>query len=156
MTRMLMTVVACVALFATPALAELNYLFEADLTGDQEVPPSGSGAGGVASVILNEDMTMANYTISFAGLEGGEQVGGHLHLAPAGENGPVILDFGLGTPVSGVWEPSAEEAEALMNGEVYVNIHTEQFPGGEIRGQLIQTTVGTESESLSNLKTLFQ
>ena len=156
MTKILMTVFALAALMAVPAAAELAYVFEAELTGDQVVPATGSGAGGVASIILNEAMTMANYTVSFAGLEGGAQTAGHFHLAMAGENGPVVYDLGTGTPVSGMWEPTAEEAQALMDGNIYVQIHTEGFPGGEIRGQFVQTAVGTESESLSNIKALFR
>jgi hypothetical protein len=151
-----MTVFALGALLALPAAAELAYVFEAQITGDQVVPPTGSGAGGVASIIINEDMTVANYTVSFAGLEGGAQTAAHFHLAAPGENGPVVFDLGVGTPVSGMWMPTAEEAQALMDGNIYVQIHTEGFPAGEIRGQFVQTAVSAEAETLTDVKALFR
>ena len=76
----------------------------------------------------------------------------HLHLGAAGTNGPVVVDLtsaaGAGSlsaaiDAAAITGPLAEEADpmlALLNemaaGNVYLNIHTEANPAGEIRGQL--------------------
>ena len=138
------------AFVATPALAET--VFEGTLTGAQEVPPNVSTAYGVATIILNDAMTEAAYTVNFAGLDGGAQTGAHFHMAPAGSNGPVVFALALGSPLAGIWAISAEHAEALMNEEIYVNIHTEAWPGGEIRAQMVQTAVANEVSTWSQVK----
>ena len=150
----LLTAVALLTLLATSALADI--LFEASLTGDQLVPPSGSGAGGVASIILSEDMTTATYTINFAGLEGGAQIAAHFHEAPAGMNGAVVFPLALGSPLAGVWALTPSDAAALIAEEIYVNIHTDDFPAGEIRGQFIETAVSSEAGTWSQVKGLFR
>lgn len=71
----------------------------------------------------------------------------HIHLGGIGVNGPVLINFAdLGTWSTGpnpVFTPNgvkgilneADEAAFLSNG-TYINIHTGQFPGGEVRGQV--------------------
>jgi hypothetical protein len=43
----------------------------------------------------------------------------------------------------------------LMNGLSYINIHTSQFPGGEIRGQILPSTVAVDPGTWGQIKTLF-
>ena len=154
MKKTLMLVATLAALAATPAVAEI--LFEATLTGSNEVPPNPSGAYGVASLIVNDAVTEGFYTVNFAGLEGGAQTGAHFHRAPAGANGPVVLPLALGSPLAGFWELTPEDAEALLLGSIYVNIHTQVYPGGEIRGQLIETAVANENSTWSEIKGLYR
>lgn len=142
------------AFAAGPALADM--VFEAELMGSNEVPPVESGAYGLATIILNEAQTQASYTVIFAGLEGGAQTGAHFHMAPADENGPVVFPLDLGSPVAGTWDISPEDAQALIDGNIYVNIHTEGFPAGEIRGQMMFTVVATENSSWSQIKSIFR
>lgn len=67
----------------------------------------------------------------------------HIHEAPRGESGPVVFplevqrgeDNRSGT-ISGQFELTDEQVQALRAGNYYVNVHTEEFPAGEIRGQL--------------------
>ena len=81
----------------------------------------------------------------------------HLHNAPAGENGPVLQDLivDAGGDVEGnsgfttqvVMADVAEDMafiEAADAGNLYFNVHTSEFPGGEIRGQL-DTVVSDET-----------
>lgn len=66
----------------------------------------------------------------------------HIHQAAAGENGPVIRaldvsDNGDGSgSYAGRFTLTDDELAALNAGELYVNIHTADFPAGELRGQL--------------------
>jgi hypothetical protein len=89
------------------------------------------------------------YDISFTGLTG-PMSDGHLHLAPAGTNGPVRHGFDnrpLGQTTasfSGDWRfddainPLTDAlATSLVTAGLYANIHTSTFPGGEVRGQVL-------------------
>jgi len=68
----------------------------------------------------------------------------HIHTGAAGVNGPVIVSFVTFTPnatfgsiVGGPLAFPAGSVADLLAGNVYFNIHTAVFPGGEIRGQLV-------------------
>ena len=97
-----------------------------------------TAASGTASFILqgDNDTGMMNYTFSNLG---SQQVDQHIHLL----NGPILKDIEFSGPVFDYeWElslangaPFATEQElldALFEGRVFVNIHTADFPGGEI------------------------
>lgn len=84
----------------------------------------------------------------------------HIHNAPAGANGPVVFGFifpshdtddfvlnfvasTLTATMTGVWDATdggsslADFVDELRAGLLYINVHTEQEPGGEIRGQIV-------------------
>lgn len=140
----------CITIFTLFALsANAGPMFSATLGGDQEVPTSASAASGSAMAELTgtAGSYMLTYTIDFIGLSG-NPFGGHLHNAPFGSNGGVVhfLDFlpasTFGTIV-GDWafndtpRPLTDAlANELLAGNIYINLHTSAFPGGEIRGQL--------------------
>ena len=63
-----------------------NRNFRAHLTGDQEVPPVETRAQGQIILHLSKDGTVLSYKLIVANIEGVTQA--HLHLAPAGVNGP--------------------------------------------------------------------
>ena len=66
----------------------------------------------------------------------------HIHQGFAGTAGPVIVDFAQSTSDPNVWGPvtggmlTAEQIDALFAGQLYVNVHSDAFPAGEIRGQI--------------------
>ncbi|MBI5475061.1 MAG: CHRD domain-containing protein [Ignavibacteriae bacterium] len=107
----------------------------------QQVPPNNSTAKGTASFVLTEYGLV--YSITVNGLSGAIS-GAHFHNAAAGVNGPVVrtLTFVNNTAV-GVWKSndaqplSAPLLRELLAGNIYVNVHTATFPGGEIRGQVV-------------------
>lgn len=145
-------------LFALPVLAQQH--FEAVIEGDQEVPPSGSTAAGYGCFKLNPDNTL-DYSISYFGLLGVEN-GAHIHgPAPVGVNAGVVFVFGLGSPKIGTFGPlTAQQVSDLSNGLYYVNIHSDVFPGGEIRGQILasegQCAVPTEDKTWGAVKALYE
>ena len=65
----------------------------------------------------------------------------HVHLAPPGVPGPVIIPLVETSPGSGIWIAKATLTEAqynaLVTGNLYLNVHSAAFPEGEIRGQLL-------------------
>jgi hypothetical protein len=123
---------------AAPAVAET---FTATLSGAQEVPPVPTAGTGTAIVQLNEAETMITVDVSFSNLSSNAN-GAHIHDAPPGVNGPII--FGLtgvpaatsGTVPQQSFSITAAQVAALRAGNYYVNVHSDLYPGGEIRGQL--------------------
>ena len=112
------------------------------LSGATENPVNASTATGRGAVIVNPTTREITGGISFSGLT--PNAGGHhIHQAPAGNpngNGPVIIGLTL-TEAGSVVVPAgttltAAQYTALLAGELYMNVHTAAFPGGEIRGQL--------------------
>lgn len=106
----------------------------ATLSGSNEVPPVTTPASGSATVNFAPSSGVIFYDVTATGLSG---VAAHIHQAPAGVNGPVIVTFSGGpTHWSGQATLTPEQGAALLSGGTYVNVHTAANPGGEIRGQL--------------------
>ncbi len=121
--------------FTAPSYNTLTFQFE--LLADD------AAASGAGVVNLVENDTELSVQLMADGLSG-EVIAAHLHEAPAGEIGPVIVDLGSlivqnsgGTVViEGSVGADADLASALRAGNVYFNVHTNLNPAGEIRGQL--------------------
>ena len=120
--------------------------FAASLDGAQEVPPVVTQATGTGRFVLNPEETELAFdiTVDTASLTG-PIVSAHFHNAAAGVNGGVVRaitnDF-VGDTATGIWR--ADDAQPLsgamvaelLAGNLYINIHTTDNPGGEIRGQI--------------------
>jgi len=130
---------ACVLTLAGQVEATESDTLVADLRAGQEVPPTPSGGRGCGVFRIDTVANTLSYYISFSGLLGGpgDETGAHIHgFAPPGVNAGVVHPLPLGNPKVGVWNyPQADEA-AILDGRTYVNIHSNMFPGGEIRGQI--------------------
>ena len=109
--------------------------FSAALRGDQEVPPNGSSARGSALFALSADRQMLLYRISYSGLSSDETMA-HIHIGPRGTNGGIVFDLPGGTPKHGVLSINSTSLTSLRSSLLYVNIHSQALPGGEIRGQI--------------------
>lgn len=113
-------------------------IYEATLSAAQEVPPNSSAGRGTAEVQLNKNTNTLSWKVTYSGLSG-PTTGGHIHgPAAAGANAGVMIPFtNVGTPTfQGQGPITPAQAAELAAGRTYVNLHTAQFPGGEIRGQL--------------------
>jgi CHRD domain len=133
-------------------------VFGANLRPGQEVPAVVSPGSGSATVTL--DGTLLSVALSFSGLTS-NTVFAHIHCcAAAGANGPVAIDFGAAFPIgvtagtfSGTFDllsattftngfrtanPNFQTAfvNGLLAGNAYINVHTVNNRGGEIRGQI--------------------
>jgi len=122
--------------------------FSAFLNGSQEVPVNPTvAATGTGNITYNDTSMMLTYHLSYDGLSSSE-TGAHIHLGVVGVDGPIIFPLSLGNPVSGTVGPlSVEQQTALYGGNLYVNVHSSLYPGGEIRGQIIST--GNASSSVT-------
>lgn len=152
--RLLLPATLLVLFSAVQATAQIEYLFEAEISGAYEVPPTTAPQTGLVTLILNEAQTEASYYIEYDDLP--NETAAHFHLAPPGQNGGVVLGLPAGNPKVGVWEISAAHVEALFLGNIYVNIHTSEFPGGAIRGNLTSHVVPIEPATWESVKSLFQ
>ncbi|MCB9267650.1 MAG: CHRD domain-containing protein [Lewinellaceae bacterium] len=126
--------------------------FSANLMGAQEVPPVNTAAAGTGAFTLTDAGLVFNVTV-----EGLDMTNAHFHNAPIGENGGVVrgiaADFD-GQTASGIWTGAdaqaltAELMAEVMLGNIYVNVHTADNPGGEIRGQLSAFDITTSLEPI--------
>jgi hypothetical protein len=119
-------------------------IITADLSGNNEVPASGSAATGNFYSTYNTVTKILSYTVVYSGSATANAM--HIHSGAPGLNGGVI--FTLATPnassVSGVTAAfsSAQESD-LLSGLYYVNIHSAAYAAGEVRGQLVNDNVIT-------------
>lgn len=131
---------ACVSAIVLTAGMAVAQDFTATIGRSQEVSPIPE-PGGTATLTLNDDGTELTYDISVVGIP--EVSAAHFHNAPAGENGGVAspLDGSIDGDAwvsSGVWSDiPADMADAIRNGEIYINVHTADYGGGEVRGQVV-------------------
>lgn len=163
--HLLVIVVVAVVLPAAPASGQPG--FEALLDEAQANAGAGTGSAAIGGAILtlNAAADALTYTITLLGLDldgnqtpldpGDDVTAMHFHFAPPGVNGAVV--FGLIAPnhdsddlvinpaagtLTGVWEntdanPLSDQLANLDAGNLYLNVHTTSFPGGEIRGQVL-------------------
>ena len=142
MKRMMRACVVLAALALVPhsvlARPRRQLTFFAVLNGGQVVPPSPSNAMGVAFLTFDESTKRICYSISYSPLQGTETEA-HLHGAQAGQTNAVLYDLTpLGTPkVSCIGPIKPLEEKLLKQGRMYINIHTDLFVAGEIRGQVL-------------------
>ena len=107
-----------------------------NLSGSEEVPPATTSASGVGVFSVADDRTLtASVTTS-----GVVVTVAHIHEAPAGKNGPIIIP--LVQSSENVWSvpPGVKLTDAqyasYMAGNLYFNMHSVAYRGGEIRGQI--------------------
>lgn len=107
-----------------------------NLAGSNEVPPSPSAATGSGTITVATDHSVSG-SVSTTGVTG---TMAHIHVAAKGSNGPVIIP--LTKTAEGVWSvpPGAKLTDAqyasYTAGDLYVNVHSAAYPGGEIRSQI--------------------
>ncbi|HEX5132139.1 MAG TPA: CHRD domain-containing protein [Candidatus Krumholzibacteria bacterium] len=129
--------IAVLAFAFTPA-AHAELCFNAVIDGTQ----AGTGSAGIGSgrFVLNDAETMLTYKITFSGL-GSAETAAHIHSDA--EGGGVVKSLGTGFTKIGEWKSTdatpltAARVTALKAGQLYVNIHSTGFPGGEIKGQIL-------------------
>jgi hypothetical protein len=146
-----------VLLFSAGATAAQTLNFCATLDGSQEVPPAATPATGTAALTFDTVTKMLSLTVTYAGLTAPE-TGAHIHgPANPGQNAGVIFVLTPGSPINAVVGPlSAAQEGYLTGGQMYFNVHTSNFPGGEIRGQITSCPVPVENSSWGAVKTIYR
>src|SRR5437588_5769443 len=162
-------VMVAALMLQAPAAQATPMTFVGNLSGANEVPPVVTPGTGVATVILDPTAQTIQINATFSGLTSNDTMAHIHCCAPLGTNVgvattvPAFPGFPLGmtsgTYSSAVFDltqatiynpafvtlqgglPAAEAAliAGIQNGLTYFNIHTVNFGGGEIRGQLFAT-----------------
>ncbi|MBK9189116.1 MAG: CHRD domain-containing protein [Phycisphaerales bacterium] len=156
----------------TTGQAALAHIIEYNfvLNSPQVVPGVISPAWGEGYMAYNHHTVFFSMTIDLHGIfvedlaaSGPNATPIHMHLAPRGENGPIVVDLGLW----GTFTPTADGSRftiasaflggqqgdeifsdwfqvqtALFNERIYVDVHTAQYPGGQVRGQIPAPATG--------------
>ena len=144
-SRRLIAVTSAVAaclLWSTCALATI-YATDVTLNGTKEVPSNGSTATGAAHVLINTDANTVSYHLEHNVVN---QTAAHIHgFAGVGVNAGIQHTIANGPVVNGTWNYSEADEANILAGNTYINVHSNAFPGGEIRGQINSLAVSSPS-----------
>ncbi|MDT7689469.1 MAG: hypothetical protein QOE46_2228 [Acidobacteriota bacterium] len=110
-------------------------LFVANLDGAQETPPHVTAARGTATLLLDKDERTARVSLRFRGLSS-TQTAAHIHTPAApGQTAPPVFDLPADSFSDFQITLTPQQVSDLKAGLFYVNVHSQNFPAGEIRGQ---------------------
>jgi len=161
--------IAAVSVSLNSIQAQQGETFSASLSGKDEIPPTESSATGWAMFQTDENGTQLSYSVNITGLN--EITGAHIHNGSTGQNGDIVVTLSgqesakdgnnatislkgnitkdnLEGPLKG--KDLSELVSLMSDGNVYVNVHTDQFQKGVIRGQIASGLPQTESNMGSN------
>jgi CHRD domain len=111
------------------------------LSGAQQVPPVQTSGSGTADLKFDPSTRAVTWSITYSGLSSPVTMA-HFHgPARAGKNGPVVIwltkkGSPVASPITGKATLTPHQAQQFMAGEWYINVHTQDHPAGEIRGQV--------------------
>ena len=141
--------------------------FTATMTGGEEVPPKNTKATGSAKFVSSSDGNSMTYRIRVVNINGVTMA--HIHSGDIGKNGPIVLTlFKSATPTGPMNGPLSQGTitsanlqgplkgktisdlvKLINDGKAYANVHTQQNPKGEIRGQISTSASASASASTS-------
>jgi CHRD domain len=136
-------VMACAALMilAGAGLARAAS-FKVPLTGAQCVPAVETSGVGTADITYDPATRVVTWNIAYSGLSSPTTMA-HFHgPAKAGENAPPVIWLSTqgsapANPITGTATLTPDQAKQFLDGQWYVNVHSQSHPAGEIRGQVI-------------------
>ena len=108
----------------------------ASLSGDKEVPPVQTKASGKSTIKVDKDKSLSGKVT----VEGMTATAAHIQQGAADKDGPVIIP--LEKTAEGSFSVPAnkkltdEQFAAFKEGNLYINVHSKQYPSGEIRAQM--------------------
>ncbi len=112
--------------------------FRATLSSAAEVPSNASAGTGTLEASLDKATRVLSYKLTYSGLTGPATMA-HFHgpALPGANAGVVVAFANPASPIVGQATLTPEQLADLMAGKWYVNVHTAQNKGGEIRGQVL-------------------
>lgn len=106
------------------------------LSGSQEIPPVSTQASATGVITVAADKSVRG-SVTVSGINA---TAAHIHEAPAGTNGPIVIP--LTKTSDNVWslpegaKLTDAQYESYKAGNLYYNVHSAAYKGGEIRGQI--------------------
>ena len=107
------------------------------LSGEEEVPPVKTSASGSGTITVKDDKSVSG-SVTTTGIVA---IAAHIHQAARGTNGKIIIPLTKSSD-GNTWSVPAgakltdAQYQAYKAGNLYVNVHSAAYKGGEIRGQL--------------------
>jgi len=120
--------------------SDTTYNYDVTLSGASEVPANASTATGKFVGTYTKSTKVLNFTLSYSGMVPTDW---HIHKGAPTVSGPVQIALNpiVPSPLTKSVTLTAEQEADLLSGNYYVNIHSVDFPGGEIRAQLASPVV---------------
>ncbi len=151
---LLLSVVA--ASGAAAAKNAKKFAFQAMLSGAEIVPAATTEGTGAATFQPEKKETAIRYSLKVKDIE--NVTAAHIHTGAMGVNGPPVVNLFTGPKKEGKFSGKlatgtitaadlhgalegktvADLVRMMRDGELYVNVHTDRYPDGEIRGQIKQ------------------
>ncbi|MFT5232723.1 MAG: hypothetical protein ACI9UK_001225 [Candidatus Krumholzibacteriia bacterium] len=147
MFRLLIGSLLALAVFASGATAEMVFT----TTIDGPAAGTGSSGTGSATLTLNDEETEVAYVAAIGNLQGFE-TGAHFH----GVDDIRHHNLDLGPNKSGTWDITPAQVIELKAGNVYINVHSDVFIMGEIRGDFDLGSVASEFQEWGAIKALYR
>jgi hypothetical protein len=133
----LMAVLSAITLlfagYSGPALSDE---VKVTLKGDNEIPPVTTAATGIGILVVGTDKSISG-SVTISGMTA---TAAHIHDAAAGKNGPIVVPMTMTS--DSVWTVPAgakftdAQFDSYKAGNLYFNMHSAAYRGGEIRGQI--------------------
>jgi len=158
---MILALISALVLASPASSPAATSSYVANLKGSNEAPPNASPATGMAFIVFDDVTNTLTLSGSFSGLTTNLTAGHYHGPALAGVNASVIHGFvGLPAATSGTWTDTwalnATQVGYLLTGQLYINLHTSTFPGGEIRSQVLPEATPAHAVSWGRIKALYR
>jgi hypothetical protein len=133
-----------------------QHAFSAVLSGKNEVPPTNPNSAGLATFQLSDNTSQISYSVNISGIKKASHA--QINIGSIGKSGDVVATLAKEKSASGVDDPQlilisgnltkndlqgplkdneiTDLANLMKNGTTYVNIYTDKYPEGAIRGQI--------------------
>ena len=156
MRRLSLAIAGLFVLLVSSQAQAQTVTFTAAMHGGNEVPGVSTGSVGTGTVSVNLATQVVTYRIDVYNMPVGTTAG-HFHVGAAGVAGPVVVNFSVPANISNDYAITGTASatdltvraanginswedfiQALLLGNVYMNVHSTANPGGEIRGQVVR------------------
>lgn len=124
------------SLFASSFEVAQSQEIKVTLSGNEEIPPVPTQASATGIITVAADKSVRG-GVSVSGMT---VTAAHIHEAPAGKNGPIIIP--LIKTADNMWSVpegakfTDAQYDSYKAGNLYYNVHSAAYKGGEIRGQI--------------------
>lgn len=121
--------------------------FKAQLTGANEVPPVTTEARGCLYASLDKrtrELSWYGYHLDLSGTE----TAAHFHVGMDDKVGDITVTVEVGNPKVGSVILSEEQVKQLFNGAFYFNVHSVNYPVGEIRGRVVPAAISRSNNAI--------
>lgn len=149
------------SLLLSSASAIADSGFSATLSGAAERPaPVSTPGNGTATCILDQAGTSLSYTVTYADLLA-NRTASHFHgPATTAQSAGVVFGIagagGTSGTIVGTWPIDATNLARLNAGLLYINVHSQVYPGGEIRGQVLPDATPNRLSTWGRIKQLYR